>query len=86
MTIKTLYRYEREGGGITVSTEKPDCEYAETYRIIADEGMAVTQDGVDLRTVVDTDNTEGWYEVEMPDEESAEIQAKMDAEAEKEIV
>ena len=64
MEVKTLYRYEREGGGTTVSTEKPTCEYEECYRLIADEGKALTQNGTDLYPVVDVDSTEGWYEVE----------------------
>lgn len=64
MEIKTLYRYNREGGGVTVSTEKPDCPYTELFRIIADEGKAITIDGKDLKFVVDVDSTEGWYEVD----------------------
>ena len=40
MTIKTLYKYEREGGKITVSPIMPeDKPYTEMYRLIADEGM-----------------------------------------------
>lgn len=69
MEIKTLYRYNREGGGVTVSTEKPACNYTECFRIIADEGKAITLDGEDLRTVVDVDSTEGWHEVDAPHEE-----------------
>lgn len=65
MEIKELYRYTRENGGVTVSTEKPECEYEITYRIIADEGMEVTQDGVNTFCCVDTDDTNGWYEVEL---------------------
>lgn len=69
MDKKLLYRYERDGGGITVATEKPNAPYTECYRIIADEGKAITIDGEDLRTVVDVDSTEGWYEVDAPHEE-----------------
>lgn len=58
----TLYRYEREGGGITVSPEKPNCEYTELYRLIADEGMELVKDDVHT-CCIDTDNAEGWEEI-----------------------
>lgn len=63
MTVKTLYRFIREGGGVTVSLEKPDVSYTELYRLIADEGKAVTQNGIDLYSVLDVESTEGWYEI-----------------------
>ena len=66
MEIKTLYRYEREPGKYTVATEKPDCDYEERYRVIADEGKLVTQNGTDLYSVIDTDTKDGWYEVDEP--------------------
>lgn len=68
MEIKTLYRYEREGGGITVSPNKPDCKYTEKLRLIAGDGKMLTKDGEDLRRVVDVDSSEGWYEVDAPEE------------------
>lgn len=74
MKIKTLYRYEREGGGITVSPVKPDCEYTELVRLIADEGKALTKDGENTCLVIDTKSTEGWYEVDAPEEVKDEIQ------------
>lgn len=63
MEIKTLYRYEREPGKITVSTEKPDCEYEERYRVISSVGMLVTNNGIDLHSAIDTNTKNGWYEV-----------------------
>ena len=69
MEIKELYRYEREPGKVTVSTVKPECEYTAMYRIIASEGFLVTQDGMNQYGVVDTNNKDGWYEVEAPIEE-----------------
>ena len=63
MQIKTLYRFKREDGGITVSPDKPDSDYTELFRIIADEGMAITKDGENLCSAIDTDSTEGYYEV-----------------------
>ena len=65
MTVKELYHYEREAGKITVSTEKPDCDYTVKYRLIADEDKELTNDGENFTTCIDVDSTECWYEVEM---------------------
>lgn len=64
MIIKELYRYEREAGKITVSLEKPDCEYTVKFRLIADEDKELTKDGENFTTCIDVDDTEGWYEVD----------------------
>lgn len=61
----TLYRYNRSGGGVTVSTEKPETEYTELLRLVADEGMALT-DGNTVTTCIDTEDVTVWEEVEMP--------------------
>lgn len=68
MEIRELYRYYREPNKVTVSTEKPNCEYTVVYRIIASEGHLVTQDGINQYSVIDTDDKNGWYEVEEPKE------------------
>lgn len=73
MITKTLYRYEREPGCVTVSTEQPtNVEYTEIYRLIADEGKVLTKGNI-VTNCVDTDNTTGWTEIdeiiENPDEE-----------------
>ena len=63
MQVKTLYRYEREPNCVTVSTEKPlDVEYAETYRLIADKGMILTN-GATETVSVDTDKPNDWQEI-----------------------
>ena len=64
MIVKELYCYEREKGKVTVSTEKPDCQYSLRFRLIADEGKELTKDGESFTTCIDVDSTEGWYEVE----------------------
>lgn len=64
MEIRTVYKYDRGNRKITVSPAKPDCDYTEMYRIIAGEGMSVTQDGVSFYSCVDTDSAEGWIEEE----------------------
>lgn len=66
MTVKELYRYERETGKITVSTEKPEGDYTLRYRLIADEGKVLTKDGENFTPCIDVETTEGWYEVEEP--------------------
>lgn len=72
MEIKTLYKYKRAGGGTTISPIKPDCEYTEMYRIIADEGKVVTKDGINVFSCTDVSSTEGWYEIDAPEEEDNE--------------
>ena len=61
-----LYRYEREGGGVTVSPVKPDVEHTELYRLVADEGKMLTQDGENLYFCTDVESADGWYEVDAP--------------------
>lgn len=69
MQIKTLYRYEREPGKVTVATEKPDAEYTERYRLIADEGKILVNGEVQT-TCIDVDSPEGWSEIDAPEEEN----------------
>lgn len=69
MITKPLYKYTREGGGITVSPNKPDCEYTEMYRLIADEGMILVNSEVQTICVdVEKDDAENWTEIEAPEE------------------
>lgn len=63
MKTKTLYRFKREDGGITVSPNKPECEYTELFRIIADEGKLLTDGSVTTRCR-DVESVEGWTEIE----------------------
>ena len=63
----TLYRYNRPDGGVTVSPVKPDGEYTEMYRLVADEGMVLT-DGVDQTACIDTDKPDVWMETPAPEE------------------
>lgn len=68
-----LYKYERETGGITVSPIKPDCEYTEMYRLVADEGKALTN-GNDITCCVDVESVDGWDEIDEPvEDEDSEI-------------
>ena len=62
-----LYKYNREGGGVSVSPVKPDGEYTEMYRLVADEGKALTNDGVNFTSCIDVDSADGWDEVDDTD-------------------
>lgn len=57
----TLYRYTRPDGGVTVSPIKPDCEYTEMFRLVADEGMILRKGDV-VTSCIDTDSADGWVE------------------------
>ena len=57
-----LYRYIRPDGGVTTSTVKPETEYTEAYRFVADDGCVLT-DGTNSTYCVDTDNPDVWSEV-----------------------
>jgi hypothetical protein len=64
-----LYKYIREGGGVTVSPVKPNVEYTEMYRLVADDGKVLTQDGENFTICVDVESVDGWDEVDAPEEE-----------------
>lgn len=57
-----VYRYTRADGGVSVSPVKPEGEYTELYRLVADEGMVLT-DGENYAACTDTAKPELWYEV-----------------------
>ena len=65
MQTITLYRYTRPDGGISVSPIKPNVEYTEMVRLIADEGKALT-DGTNTTTCIDVSSIEGWTEIDAP--------------------
>ena len=68
MQIIKLYRYVRDGGGITVSPVKPDGEdYAMRYRLIADDGKAITS-GTIVTTCIDVESADSWYDIDAPQE------------------
>lgn len=59
----TLYKYIREDGGITVSPIKPDAEYTEMLRLVADEGKVLTN-GEIITTCTDVESADGWEEID----------------------
>ena len=64
MRVIKIYKYKRADGGITVSPIKPECEYTEMVRLVADEGKVLTNDSKNFTDCVDTDTANGWYEVD----------------------
>lgn len=58
-----LYRFKREDGGITVSPNKPECEYTELIRLIADKGKVFTDGSIKTRCN-DVESADGWTEIE----------------------
>lgn len=64
MQTITLYRYTRSDGGVTVSPEQPDegTAYELRYRLIADEGLSLTNGEV-FTQCTDTATPDVWQEV-----------------------
>ena len=69
MQTITLYRYTRPDGGVTNATVKPEGAYTVRYRLIAEEGMVLTN-GTATAACVDVDSPEGWTEIAEPGEQS----------------
>ena len=63
MEIVNLYKYEDSNGFVVTPIKRNDTDIPSGYRLIADDGKALTKDGINLCPAVDTDITEGWYEV-----------------------
>lgn len=68
-TIK-LYKYTRADGGVTVSPIKPDTEYTEMYRLVADEGKALVN-GKITTICIDVKSIDGWTEIDEPVKDTA---------------
>ena len=68
MQIINLYKYTREDGGITVSPIKPDAEYTEMLRLVADEGKVLVNGDI-TTTCTDVETVEGWEEIEGEEDE-----------------
>jgi hypothetical protein len=68
MITKTLYRYV-SGNKIITSLTKPDVEYTEKYRLVADENKVLTKDDVNFYRVIDinTEELPQWKEIDKPE-------------------
>ena len=71
MQIVNLYKYIRDDGGVTVSPVKPDIEYTEMFRLIADEGKELVNGDIHT-SCIDVETTEGWTETEVEVKETKE--------------
>ena len=71
MQIIPIYKYIRSDGGVSVSPNKPDCEYTEMFRIIADEGCTLRKGDLEA-TCVDAEEVEEWEEL-LPPEKALEV-------------
>lgn len=77
-----LYRYARENGGVTVSPNKPNGEYTELSRIVADEGKGFDIGKTDTHgkpiyaNCLDVENPEAYTEVDIPKEETGGAEEK----------
>ena len=70
MIRKMLYKSERKDGGHTVSPIKPEGSYQVRWRLIAEEGKAIT-DGEQIVTVIDVihrKDCEAWTDCDLPEE------------------
>ena len=69
MEKKILYRVNRSDGGVSITPDKPtDRTYTETYRLIADEGMILT-DGTNTFPCIDTNEPSKYTEVSESEDE-----------------
>lgn len=75
MIITTLYKYKKKRS-TTISPKMPPegVEYTTLSRIIADEGMGIT-DGENTTTCVDVENDQvvNWTDCELPPEPEPEV-------------
>lgn len=77
MQTVILYRFRREGGGYSVSPNRPEGEYETRVRLIADEGKALT-DGKVVTGCTDAESADGWTEIDAPGEDAPEVIAAVD--------
>lgn len=68
MQILPLYRYSSEDY-IVDSPEKPDVEYIERARLVADQGKGLTKDDINKHTIIDVDldDVSNWREIDAPE-------------------
>ncbi len=74
MIRKMLYKSERKGGGYTVSLIKPEGSYQVRWRLIAEEGRAITN-GEIITQVIDVihrKDCEAWTDCDLPEELNTE--------------
>ena len=68
----SLYRYVRNDGGVTISPVKPEANYTELCRLVAEDGCTLI-DGNTSAQCVDTYNPDVWTEREQAPEQADAI-------------
>lgn len=63
MRIIPLYKFIRSDGGVTVSPIKPEGEYSEMFRLVADENKLLKNGEVET-VCVDVLSTDSWEEID----------------------
>lgn len=63
MIIITTYKYYEDESHYCVSPIKPDCEYTEAMRLVAEPGHALTKDGINYFYCIDVESADGWLEI-----------------------
>ena len=67
MTKNPLYKIIRPDGGTTITTKQPDGDYIPYWRIIADEGKAVTNGKLTAAVIDVPDGDDAiWKEIDDP--------------------
>jgi hypothetical protein len=74
MIRKMLYKSERKGGGYTVSLIKPEGSYQVRWRLIAEEGRAITNGEVVTQAIdlLHRKDCEAWTDCDLPEELNTE--------------
>ena len=70
MIRKMLYKSERKGGGYTVSLIKPEGSYQVRWRLIAEEGRAITNGEIITQAIdlLHRKDCEAWTDCDLPEE------------------
>lgn len=63
MQTITLYKFLRPDGGTSVSPVRPECDFDIMVRLVADDGMILTNDS-EYTYCIDLEDVTGWSEVE----------------------
>ena len=74
MEVVKLYKYQDPNGYVVTPVKRAETDEHGGYRLIADEGKALTKDGIELYPAIDTDSVEVWYEVDAPEEEKENLE------------
>ena len=74
MIRKMLYKSKRKGGGYTVSLIKPEGSYQVRWRLIAEEGRAITNGEIITQAidVLHRKDCEDWADCDLPEELNTE--------------